>query len=134
MSMFSAQLQSSVSEQPNTEPATLSRGNFYALFSQTIEQQGQPVHFDGMTSVSGLKIYKQSHIIIQNSGTYLISYSFTPCQGVTSGDFVGIKVMITGLPRHYNRYRWMRLESIKPFCLTLWRVRNSIWQYKVKKT
>ena len=39
-----------------------------------------------------LKIYKQSHIVIQNSGTYLISYSFTPCQGVTSGDFVGIKV------------------------------------------
>ena len=92
MSMFSAQLQSSVSEQSNVEPAPLSRGNFYALFSQTIEHQGQPVHFDGMTSVSGLKIYKQSHIVIQNSGTYLISYSFTPCQGVTSGDFVGIKV------------------------------------------
>ncbi|MFQ7026007.1 MAG: hypothetical protein ACLRRA_02990, partial [Acutalibacteraceae bacterium] len=61
MSMFSAQLQSSVSEQSNVEPAPLSRGNFYALFSQTIEHQGQPVHFDGMTSVSGLKIYKQSH-------------------------------------------------------------------------
>lgn len=58
MSMFSAQLQSSVSEQSNVEPAPLSRGNFLALFSQTIEHQGQPVHFDGMTSVSGLKIYQ----------------------------------------------------------------------------
>ena len=46
MSMFSAQLQSSVSEQSNVEPAPLSRGNFYALFSQTIEHQGQPVHFE----------------------------------------------------------------------------------------
>lgn len=92
MSMYAAQLQSSASEQPSTEPAALSRGNFYALFSQNIEPQEQLVHFDGMTSVSGLKIYKQSHIVIQNSGTYLINYSFTPCQGVTSGDFVGIKV------------------------------------------
>ncbi|MEE0253263.1 MAG: hypothetical protein UEE41_07685 [Acutalibacteraceae bacterium] len=92
MSMFSPQLQSVISEQPNSVPTALSRGNFYALFSQTMEHQGQPVHFDGMTSVSGLKIYKKSHIVIQNSGTYLISYSFTPCQGVTSGDFVGIKV------------------------------------------
>ncbi len=92
MSMCSAQLQPSAYEQSSAESTALSRGNFYALFSQNIEYQGQPVHFDGMTSVSGLKIYKQSHIVIQNSGTYLISYSFTPSQGVTSGDFVGIKV------------------------------------------
>lgn len=77
MSMFSPQLQSVISEQAKFSAYSIVERKFLALFSQTMEHQGQPVHFDGMTSVSGLKIYKKSHIVIQNSGTYLISYSFT---------------------------------------------------------
>lgn len=73
-------------------PLALSRGNFYALFTQTIENQEQAVRFDGMTGVSGLKVTEQSHITINSSGTYLISYSLTPAQETTQGDFVGLKI------------------------------------------
>lgn len=74
------------------QPCTLSRGNFYALFSQKILKSEQAVRFDGMTGVFELKVTNQSYITIYSSGTYLISYGFTPAEGTSEGDFVGIKL------------------------------------------
>lgn len=92
MSLFQREMIHISDSLQSCHSSTLSRGNFYALFSQRILQSDQAVRFDGMTGVSGLKISDQSYITIHSDGTYMISYGFTPAEGTTEGDFVGIKL------------------------------------------
>lgn len=90
--MWQVPIQTTFYPPGTVQSSTFSRGNFYALFSQKILNNEQAVKFDGMTGVFGLKVTDQSYITVNSGGTYLISYSFTPAEGVTEGDFVGIKI------------------------------------------
>jgi len=92
MSLFQRQMINMSDSLQSFQPSALSRGNFYALFSQKILQCNQAVRFDGITGISGLKVSDQSYITIHSSGTYMISYGFTAAEGTTEGDFVGIKL------------------------------------------